>query len=262
SASTVAAAPGPVNELNMITGSRGYSLRISTSVSIPLMPGISTSSVIRSGLSSGMRASAMLPLPAMPATAIPGSAPSTSESWRRMTAESSTINTRIGCTVKVLLRHSSSPGGNPWATSQPPDGSRVPRRGRAGCRPGCCRLAAVFHLEPADQFAQLAGHVRQLLGGDLCLAHVVARVPRRRRHSIDVACDRARSPGSFGNIARHLSGGRALLFNSRRDRRGDVADLVDHVANPANGTDRARCVLLDDTNLAFDLLGRLGGLLG
>src|SRR6266478_9669319 len=55
------------------------------------------SSVIRSGLTSGIRARARLPFPAVPATTISGSDASSSLSNFRITAESSTINMRTGC---------------------------------------------------------------------------------------------------------------------------------------------------------------------
>ncbi len=46
---------------DMMTGSFGYSLRISTSVEIPSISGISISKVIKSGFSCGIFASAIFP---------------------------------------------------------------------------------------------------------------------------------------------------------------------------------------------------------
>ena len=65
-------------------------------VSRPDMLGISTSRVMRSGLSCGILAKAKRPSEAVPASSMPGSEASVSLSTLRMTMESSTTRMRMG----------------------------------------------------------------------------------------------------------------------------------------------------------------------
>ncbi len=113
------AAPRSVKELNIITGSLELRFRIRVIVSSPSIPGISRSSVMRSGLSCGMSDNARLPLDAVPAISISGSERSNSLSTARMTTESSTINTRIGV-IPISIHFQLSARKNLTISSHPP----------------------------------------------------------------------------------------------------------------------------------------------
>src|ERR1035441_5881202 len=96
-----------------MTGNRGYNLRITASVSRPSMTGISTSRVMRSGLSSGILARAIRPSLAVATTSSSGSPDNVSESTLRVTSESSTTRIRIGAIsngVSPSLSRSRQPG--------------------------------------------------------------------------------------------------------------------------------------------------------
>ena len=92
-ASTVASAPGPVNVENMMTGSEGQVLRISTRVDKPSITGISMSNRTRSGFSRSICRSPISPLAAVPTTSRSGSSFSIAAMKPRTTAESSTTST-------------------------------------------------------------------------------------------------------------------------------------------------------------------------
>jgi len=91
----VALAPRSVNVLNMITGSFGRTLRNSFKASKPVMTGISTSSVTRSGSSCAILERAMRPSLAEAITSSSGSADKVSQSNLRITTESSTTRIRM-----------------------------------------------------------------------------------------------------------------------------------------------------------------------
>jgi hypothetical protein len=84
-----------VSVLNMMTGRRGYDLRIALRGCSPSISGSATSSVTKSGLTCAMRSSATLPLATTPTTSIVGSAARLSASNRRLVDELSTTKTRM-----------------------------------------------------------------------------------------------------------------------------------------------------------------------
>ena len=104
----------------------------------------------RSGLSSGIFCKASWPVPAVPATTMSGSAASTSASRRRITAESSTISTRIGGTLNSP-RCPTGGRAEPWLLlASASCGGTAANRRRGRIRTA---LVACIHLEAANQFA-------------------------------------------------------------------------------------------------------------
>ena len=95
SASSVTAAPCWVRALTITTGA-SWTANRAGNVSRPDIPGISTSSVITSGLSFRARSTASRPSLAAPTTAISGLALRMSVRSLRIMAESSTTRTRTG----------------------------------------------------------------------------------------------------------------------------------------------------------------------
>ena len=121
-----------------------------------------------------------------------------------------------------------------------------------------CRLVT----ELRDQGLQLGGHLFQRLRG-------LRRVGRTHGcgacsfgHSADVFADIGASLGGFRKGASDLVGGCALLFDGTGNRGLDVADLADHLADLADGRDGSIGIALDGFDLAADVFGGLGGLLG
>jgi len=68
--------------------------------------------------------------------------------------------------------------------------------------------------------------------------------------------------GRFRHVPGDLARRRGLLFDGAGDRVLDVIDLVDDLADLADCFDRTLGVVLDRFDLAADVLGRFGGLLG
>ena len=95
-------APAWVSVEIMMTGI-GRSVMILRRNVTPSMCGISTSSVMTSGLSALIRSRATWGSGAVPTTSISGSADSNVDSNCRITAESSTINTRTGVLIWSLI---------------------------------------------------------------------------------------------------------------------------------------------------------------
>ena len=66
----------------------------------------------------------------------------------------------------------------------------------------------------------------------------------------------------LGDVAADLAGRGRLLLDGAGDRVLDVVDLVDDLADLGDGFDGPLGVALDGLDLAADVLGGLGGLLG
>ncbi len=81
----------------------GYFERIASSVAMPSILGIWTSSVTTSGRTESSTASACCPSPAVPTTFMPGVAAILSAMIDRTTTESSTTSTRISRSSMLLL---------------------------------------------------------------------------------------------------------------------------------------------------------------
>src|ERR1017187_566665 len=100
-ARTVISPPRTVRELRTITPALWPAGPMASSTSMPLISGISMSSVTRSGCSAAMRDSASLPLAAVPTTSTPGTPARASETARRNTTVSSTTRTRVAIGLLV-----------------------------------------------------------------------------------------------------------------------------------------------------------------
>ena len=105
----MAFAPRSVRLENITTGSLPNRRRISRSVVIPSITGISTSSSTRSGRAAGMAARQASPLMAVPTIFSSGSAPSVAVRIPRIVAESSQIKTPIGARLSACDGSATTP---------------------------------------------------------------------------------------------------------------------------------------------------------
>src|SRR6185437_5464608 len=106
------------------------------------------------------------------------------------------------------------------------------------------------------------GVLAKVSGSDQHIVGERARLVGGLAGAGDVLRDFAGAGGGLLHAAGDLAGRRILLFDGRRDRGGDAADLADGVADPADRGHAGAGGGLDRADLTGDFLGRLGGLAG
>src|SRR5262245_34286121 len=136
----------------------------------------------------------------------------------------------------------------------------VPRK----CIPRAPREAtpARLILELPHQLLQLHRHSRQLIGRTLGVAGPLRRTPGRLRDAANALGDFTAAPRRLSNVPADLAGRGGLLLDGAGDGVLDIVDLVDDLADLGDRFDRALRVSLNGLDLAADVLGGLGGLLG
>src|SRR6516225_7278829 len=110
--------------------------------------------------------------------------------------------------------------------------------------------------------AQLLGALAERLGGRLDVLRRGARRIGAARHPAETRRGVLGAARRALRVAGDLLGGGALFLDRPRDRGRDLADLADGAADPLDGVHRVLGDLLHGGDLAGDLLGRLGGLVG
>src|SRR5262245_34361990 len=112
-------------------------------------------------------------------------------------------------------------------------------------------------IDLGAQQVRLPGEVDR--GGDDLVRHPVG-FARRLAHARDGARHRLRAQRGLVDVAVDFAGGGVRLVRRGRNRRRDVVDVVDGLADRPDGGDDLAGAALDGVDLARDVLGRLGGL--
>src|ERR1039457_2490454 len=108
-------------------------------------------------------------------------------------------------------------------------------------------------LELLDQPSQLCGRFHQLLRSLLGISGASRRALGSLGYARNIAGDLAAAVRRFTDVARHLVGGRILLFDRRGDGARSIVDLVDDAADGGNRVDSRLGVGLDRLDLAADV---------
>src|SRR5262245_51484743 len=136
--------------------------------------------------------------------------------------------------------------------------SRYQLKMRRPCYEGLGRPHPVDEvIDLGAQQVRLPGEVDR--GGDDLVRHPVG-FARRLAHARYGARHRLRAQRGLIDVAGDFPGGGVLLVHRARNRRGDVVDVVDGLADRPDGGDDLAGTALDGVDLGGDFLGRLGGL--